>query len=189
MKRSAASGAGKGDAPDPSSDPETPPGLPDGAGPDFGAPEAPRSGETDYKDRWLRSEAELQNYRRRVQREHEQLRRDAEDAVLRDMVTVLDDLERAASALAPEDANAPWAQGITLVAQRMRDTLARHGVEVIDPLGAPFDPASQEAILEVDAPAGAAPGTVVQVIHKGYRRHGRTLRAARVIVAREPVTE
>ena len=195
MKRNAASGAGSGDPSDrpvkagDESEPaanEPPAGLPDGPGPDFGTPEPPRGEETDYKDRWLRAEAELQNYRRRVQREQEQMRRDAEEAVLRDVVTVLDDLERALSSLTPEDAKAPWIQGITLVAQRLRDTLTRHGVEGIDPLGQVFDPVTQEAILEVDAPEGAAPGTVVQVVHKGYRRRDRTLRAARVIVAREP---
>lgn len=194
MKRHADSGARRGDAPE-SDRPagETPadegpaPGLPDGPGPDFGTPEGPRPEETDYKDRWLRAEAEFQNYRRRAQRDLEQSRRDAEDAVLRDVITVLDDLERALSSLTPEDANAPWAQGVALVAQRMRDTLARHGVESLDPLGQPFDPATQEAILEIDAPPGAAPGSVVQVVHKGYRRRERTLRAARVIVAREPV--
>jgi molecular chaperone GrpE len=191
MKRHAASGARPGDAPDsdlPAPDPAEPaaPGLPDGPGPDFGTPEAHRSEETDFKDRWLRAEAELQNYRRRVQRDQEQSRRDAEDAVLRDLVAVLDDLERALSSLTAEDAGTPVAQGVTLVAQRMRDALARHGVESLDPLGQVFDPATQEAILEVDAPAGAAPGTVVQVILKGYRRRERTLRPARVIVAREP---
>ena len=196
MKRNAASGAGSGDQPERAGNPadpsepvasDPPAGLPDGPGPDFGTPEPARPDEADFKDRWLRAEAELQNYRRRVQREQEQMRRDAEEAVLRDVVTVLDDLERALSSITPEDAKAAWAQGITLVAQRMRDTLARHGVEGIDPLGQAFDPVTQEAILEVDAPEGAAPGTVVQVVHKGYRRRDRTLRPARVIVAREPV--
>jgi molecular chaperone GrpE len=196
MKRNAASDAGSGDereraanpadAPEPA-ETDPPAGLPDGPGPDFGTPEPVRAEEADYKDRWLRAEAEIQNYRRRVQREQEQVRRDAEEAVLRDMVGVLDDLERALTSLTPEDTKAPWVQGITLVAQRMRDTLARHGVEAIDPLGQAFDPVTQEAILEVDAPEGAVPGTVVQVVHKGYRRRDRTLRPARVIVAREPV--
>jgi molecular chaperone GrpE len=60
------------------------------------------------------------------------------------------------------------------------------GIEPVDPSGAPFDPNFHEAILEVDAPEGAAPGTVVQVAQKGYRRGDRSLRAARVVVAREP---
>jgi len=152
--------------------------------------EAPDSAEgTDYQDRWLRAEAEFQNFRRRAQRDVEEARRSAEEAVLRDVITVLDDLERALDAL-PEDATrAGWAQGVALTAQRMRDVLARHGVEVIDPQGAPFDPTFAEAILEVDAPPGVAPHAVVQVVQKGYRRGNRALRAARVVVARERIPE
>ena len=116
MKRNASSGAGSGDLPEHAANPadpnepaasDPPAGLPDGPGPDFGTPEPVRSEEADYKDRWLRAEAEIQNYRRRVQREQEQVRRDAEEVVLRDVVTVLDDLERALSSLTPEDAKAP----------------------------------------------------------------------------------
>jgi len=78
---------------------------------------------------------------------------------------------------------------VALTAQRMRDVLARYGVEVIDPQGAPFDPAFAEAILEVDAPPGLAPHDVVQVVQKGYRRGNRALRPARVVVARERIPE
>src|SRR5512132_3140049 len=165
-----------------------PPGLPDDGGPDFGTPEA-AGGTTDYQDRWLRAEADLQNFRRRAQRELEETRRNAEDAVLRDVITVLDDLERAIAALPAEGTAASWAQGVTLTAQRMRDVLARHGVEIVDPPGQPFDPAFAEAILEMDAPPGVAPHAVVQVVQKGYRRGGRALRAARVVVARERIPE
>jgi molecular chaperone GrpE len=144
---------------------------------------------TDYQDRWLRAEAEFQTFRRRAQRDVEEARRSAEEAVLRDLISALDDLERALGAL-PEDATrAGWAQGVALTAQRIRDVLARYGVEVIDPLGAPFDPAFSEAILEVDPPDGVAPHAVVQVVQKGYRRGTRALRAARVLVARERIPE
>jgi len=103
--------------------------------------------------------------------------------VLLEMVAVLDDLERA---VASADAASSWAQGVALVAQRIRDFLARQGVTPEDPLGAPFDPSFHEALLELDAPEGTAPGTVVQVVHKGYRRGARALRTARVVVARTP---
>src|SRR5262249_51749062 len=99
---------------------------------------APDTGEgADYQDRWLRAEAEFQNFRRRAQRDVEETRRSAEEAVLRDVITVLDDLERALGALPEDAARAGWAQGVALTAQRMRDVLARYGVEVIDPQGAP----------------------------------------------------
>jgi molecular chaperone GrpE len=140
----------------------------------------------DYKDRWLRAEAELQNFRRRAVREWEEGRRMAEEGVLLEMVAALDDLDRALEAARSSGAAGAWVEGVTLVAQRLRDGLARNGVAVEDPLGQPFDPTFHEALLEVDAPVGAAPGTVVQVAHKGYRRGERALRAARVVVARTP---
>jgi molecular chaperone GrpE len=165
---------------DPSAAAEEPP-----AGSAAAAPDA-----TDYKDRWLRAEAELQNFRRRASREWEEGRRAAEESVLLEMVAVLDDLERALSTGDPVDPGSgpasAWTQGVALVAQRIRDFLARQGVAAEDPLGRPFDPAFHEALLELDAPAGTAPGTVIQVIHKGYRRGARALRTARVVVARTP---
>lgn len=140
--------------------------------------------EPDYKDRWLRAEAELQNFRRRAARDWEEGRRLAEEGVLLEMVTVLDDLERALVAAEASGAASPWMEGVALVAQRIRDVLSRQGVTAEDPMGRPFDPAFHEALLELDAPDGAAPGSVVQVVHKGYRRGERALRAARVVVAR-----
>jgi molecular chaperone GrpE len=140
--------------------------------------------EPDYKDRWLRAEAELQNFRRRAARDWEEGRRLAEEGVLLEMVTVLDDLERALAAAEASGAASPWMEGVALVAQRIRDFLSRQGVTAEDPMGRPFDPAFHEALLELDAPDGAAPGSVVQVVHKGYRRGERALRAARVVVAR-----
>jgi molecular chaperone GrpE len=172
---------------DPSAAAEEPPA---GAAAPAGAPEA-----TDYKDRWLRAEAELQNFRRRASREWEEGRRAAEESVLLEMVAVLDDLERALATgdpgSAPDSgpgsgAAGAWTQGVALVAQRIRDFLARQGVAVEDPLGRAFDPVFHEALLELDAPEGTAPGTVIQVIHKGYRRGARALRTARVVVARAP---
>ena len=107
-----------------------------------------------------------------------------EDRLLIESVSVLDDLERALGAMTPEQAGEAWAQGVALTAQRMRDVLARNGVTVIDAVGKPFDPAFHEALLEMDAPAGIAPGHVAQVAVTGYARGSRALRAARVVVAR-----
>jgi molecular chaperone GrpE len=147
-------------------------------------PAEPQQPPIDYKDRWLRAEADLQNYRRRAQRESELVRRAAEEAVLLELIGMVDDLERALAAAREAEAPEPWVQGVSLVVNRALDYLQREGVFPMDPTGQPFDPALHEAILEVDAPTGAAPGTVVQVARKGYRRGERPLRAARVVVAR-----
>jgi molecular chaperone GrpE len=179
--KDAAAGEGPGGEPN-----AAPPGAPDtAAGPipaDAGAEE--RTDSTDYKDKWLRSEAEMQNFRRRSLREREDAVVRAQDHVLLDVITVLDDLDRALASLTPEHAAEAWVQGVTLTAQRMRDTLARWDVFEVEAVGRPFDPAVHEAMLEIEPPAGIAPGHVAQVIQKGFRRGSRTLRAARVVVAR-----
>ncbi len=138
----------------------------------------------DYKDRWLRAEAEMQNARRRASRDRDDAVRSSEDRILLDLIEVLDDLERALAALTPEQAADAWAQGVALTAQRMREVLARRGVVPIAVVGEPFDPTLHEALLEVPAPKGIAPGSVAQEVQRGYRRGDRALRASRVVVAR-----
>ena len=145
-----------------------------------------RPAEPDYKDRWLRAEAEIQNTRRRASRDRDEAVRSSEDRILLDLIEVLDDLERALAALDPEQAAASWAQGVVLTAQRMRDALARRGVVPIEAKGKPFDPTYHEALLEVDAPPGIAAGSVTDEVQRGYRRGDRALRAARVVVAKAP---
>lgn len=162
-------------------------GAPETAASDFGAAageEVPAAETVDYKDRWLRAEADLQNFRRRAARDREESVARAQESVLLDAIGVLDDLERALAALSPEQAAEPWAQGVVLTAQRLRDMLGRWDVREIETVGRPFDPAAHEALLEVDAPEGVTPGAVAQVILKGYRRGERVLRAARVVVAK-----
>ena len=143
-----------------------------------------RTQEPDYKDRWLRAEAEIQNTRRRAARDRDDAVRASEERILVDMVEVLDDLERALAALPEDQAGNPWAQGVALTAQRLRDALARRGVTPIATVGEPFDPVFHEALLEVAPPEGARPGAVVQEVQKGYARDNRALRAARVVVAK-----
>jgi len=150
-----------------------------GAAPDVEA----ESVET-LRDRWLRAEAELQNFRRRAVREWDEVRRAAEERAFLELIGVIDDLERALDAAREEGAPGRWSDGVRLTVQRMRDYLARQGVVVLDPAGRPFDPAYHEAMLEMDPPAGVAPGQVIQVVLKGYARGDRVLRPARVVVAR-----
>ena len=140
----------------------------------------------ELQDRWLRAEADLRNLRRRAALEREETRRIAEDEVLLEMIVMLDDLDRALEAARDTGAPESWTAGVKLTADRVRERLQRYGVRVLDPSGAPFDPRFHEALLEIDAPEGAAPGSVVQVTHLGYARGDRALRPARVVVARAP---
>jgi molecular chaperone GrpE len=167
----------------PDAEPETPEAgearLAEGPGAAAGA-----EPEIDYKDRWLRTEAELQTYRRRARRDIDEARRSAEESVLLELVAWLDDLERAVASANEGGAEPSWSAGVSLLLQKGRESLERFGVTAVDPVKQPFDPNFHEAILEIDAPPGSEPGTVVQVVHKGYRRGDRALRPARVVVAR-----
>ncbi len=165
------------------------PAGPEGLGPRASAEEAAAVAPADdaamLRDRWLRAEAELQNYRRRAVREREEARRGAEESVMLEIIAALDDLDRAVAAATQAGAPGPWLEGVKIVVSRLVDYLARQGVVVLDPLGLPFDPAFHEAILEAEVP-GVEPGCVAQVVLKGWRRGDRALRAARVVVARAP---
>ena len=186
--RDAVPGEGGAPRPDEAPDAATPAG--ESLVPEEGVEVAPAAadagaaGAVDFQDRWLRSEAELQNFRRRAARDREEAVARAQDAVLLDVNGVLDDLERALASLAAEQAGESWAQGVALTARRMQDTLARWDVREIAAVGQPFDPAVHEALLEIEPPEGIEPGAVAQVVLKGYRRGSRALRAARVVVAR-----
>ncbi len=159
---------------------EARPAEPAGAGPVDAAEDA-----AVLRDRWLRAEAELQNFRRRAARDREETRRSAEEGVMLEVIAALDDLERALATVPESGSPEPWAEGVRLVAGRLVEYLGRQGVVALDPVGRPFDPVFQEAVLETVVP-GAAPGHVTQVLLKGWRRGARALRAARVVVARAP---
>jgi molecular chaperone GrpE len=165
---------------------DAPPTGPPPAAEDAAAPLTPEAEIARLRDRWLRTEAELQNYRRRAQRDLEEARRGAEEQALLDTIGFLDDLERALAAAHETKADAAWVKGIELVAQRMRDSLARAGVTAVSPVSEPFDPRFHEALIELPAPENTAAGTVLHVERTGYRRGDRVLRPARVTVAAEP---
>ena len=140
----------------------------------------------ELRDLWLRAEAELQNLRRRAAREREETWRAAEESVLLELISSLDDLERALASAREAGSPESWTAGVQLTADRIRERLSRFGVAIVDPAGKPFDPRLHEALLEIDAPEGVSAGVVVEVIHKGYARGDRALRPARVVVARAP---
>jgi molecular chaperone GrpE len=105
--------------------------------------------------------------------------------LLREVVPVLDDLERAiqAAGLDPEgDSEDGLAHGVLLVFRSLRDSLTRNGVEAVDPTGEKFDPTSQEALSTVGAD-GVEAGVVVEVLQKGYKLGDQLIRPARVVVS------
>ncbi len=110
----------------------------------------------------------------------EETRRHAEESVMLEIIAALDDLERALDAAPGEGTSAAWAEGVRLVAQHLRDSLARRGVTVVDPAGESFDPTFHDALLELPAPDGVAPGTVAPGGAEGLpSRRARAARGAR----------
>lgn len=139
-------------------------------------------------DRLMRLTAEFENYRKRIAREQAEWRdRAVEDLVL-DLLPVLDSFDRALADQAGEADSAALRAGMELVQKQLRDALAARGVEPIDAVGKPFDPAVHEAFLSRPAGEGEEPGSLVTEVVKGYRLRDRTIRPTRGIVAASPET-
>jgi len=138
----------------------------------------------EQEERLLRALADLDNHRKRAAREREEGRKYALQSFVRELLPVKDSLERALDANSVEAGGESEAvrEGIRLTLRLWGDVLAASGVEEIDPLGQPFDPAFHEALSLRPAPE-ATPDTVVEVVQKGYLLNGRLIRPARVIVA------
>jgi len=136
------------------------------------------------EERLLRSQAELENFRKRSRREFEDALRYREIDLLRDLLPVLDTVRRAIEAAANTDDVDSLRSGFRMTAQQLEKVLDTHGCRTIDTDGCPFDPTVHEAILQQTVP-GVAAGTVVGVASHGYRLHDRVVRPAQVIVSKE----
>jgi molecular chaperone GrpE len=136
----------------------------------------------DYLDHLRRLKAEFDNYRKRVQRDNEELRLRAAETVVESLLPVMDNMSRALDAV-DKHGEGQLMDGFGLVADQLRGTLAGHGLEEIDVVpGTFFDPEYHEAIMTQESPEHDE-GTVVQVLERGYLLHGKLLRPAKVIVA------
>jgi molecular chaperone GrpE len=136
----------------------------------------------DQHERFLRSAADLENYRKRAQKERDEVQRFGNERIVKDLLPALDGLDRALAAAKADD---PLAEGVRLVRAALEAALAKHGVKGFSALGAPFDPASHEALLQVPT-ADQPPGTVVLEHARGFRLHDRLVRPAMVGVAVAP---
>jgi molecular chaperone GrpE len=139
----------------------------------------------EYLDIARRTQADFENYRKRMAAEVQAAALRGKVEVARGVVGVLDDLERAlqAAGLDPEgDSDDGLAHGVILVFRNLRETLGRSGVEVVDPKGEKFDPNFAEALSTVQV-EGTEAGVVVEVMQKGYRFEGQLIRPAMVVVA------
>jgi len=136
------------------------------------------------RDAQLRALAELENVRKRAQRDIENAQRYALERFASELLAVRDSLELAVQNAATADARS-LAEGQQATLQLLARAFERFSILRLDPHGQNFDPTLQEAVIAQES-ADAAPGTVLQVLQSGYQLNGRLLRPARVIVARAP---
>jgi len=135
-------------------------------------------------DRYLRAAAEVENIRKRSQRDVEHAHKFALEGFSRELLAVVDSLEMGLDAAASADA-AALVEGSEATCKLLKTTLERFGILVVDPEGEPFDPEFHEAISMMPS-ASLEPGSVLTVVQKGYTLNERLLRPARVVVASEP---
>ncbi len=143
------------------------------------------------EDKYLRALAELDNTRKRLSKEKAEWLRYGHEGVVKDLLPIIDNLERALEAAGAipegeglEAGSRGLIEGVALILKQFLDALARHGIVPIESVGKPFDPNLHEAMQRVER-EDAAPGTVVEEFLKGYLLHDRLLRPAKVVVSAE----
>lgn len=142
--------------------------------------------EVDYKDKYFRLAAEMDNYRKRVERDREDLLKFGNTKVLGDLIDVIDTFERTISMCSmdqdPKMKNVVF--GLDMVKKQFIDTLGKHGLTPVEALGKEFDPNFHEAVAQ-EYEEGKKPNEVIKEFQKGYILNGRLIRAAKVVVAND----
>jgi molecular chaperone GrpE len=137
----------------------------------------------EFLDLLQRTRADFANYQKRSQKEREQEHRYQYGPLVLDLLPALDNLERATAAARQAGEQGPLVQGVAMVQNQLLDVLRRYGITPIEAQGKPFDPNLHQAVMQQPAAQGQPPGTVVQVLERGYLNHDRVLRPAKVIVS------
>jgi molecular chaperone GrpE len=150
-------------------------------------PTALAAAEAKANDNWnsyVRAVAELDNYRKRMERELDNARKYAVERFAQELVGVVDSLEAGITS-AGANAGAALIEGTTATLKQLQRAFDKAGIKVIDPQGQPFDPAWHEAMVAQESRDKPA-NSVLSVIQKGYSLNGRLLRPARVVVSKAP---
>jgi molecular chaperone GrpE len=142
----------------------------------------------EYYDRLLRTAADLENYRKRVERERADLLKFGQEEIMSDLIPVLDNFERALEAAGGAGDKAQLLEGVKLIRKQLLSVLRKYGLEQIESLAQPFNPERHEAVAELPSDDHAH-GTVVAEHLKGYTLNGRLLRPSAVTVSRAPGDE
>ena len=140
----------------------------------------------EVQERYVRLYADFENFKKRAARERDEVRRSTTESVLGRLLPVLDTFEMAMQAAAQPNTNLESLKaGVSMIQGQLRNTVADDGVEEIDAMGKPFDPALHEALSQQET-TEVAEGLVISQNRKGYRMKDRLLRPAAVVVARKP---
>ena len=135
----------------------------------------------ELNDKFLRMFSEFDNYRKRTAKEKLDLTATASENVIKDILPVLDDFERALLNM-EKNGNEADLQGVTLIFNKLKDTLKKKGLEEIEAMDAEFNTDEHEALTMIPAPEEDKKGKVLDVIQKGYKLNGKVIRFARVVV-------
>ncbi len=137
----------------------------------------------DYLDGWQRARADFTNYKKRVDSQMQDSYQNASADVLKSLLPIVDDFDRAIVNVPADLAENPWVTGTSMIQRKLAKLLDDFGVKTVDPKGQPFDPNRDEAV-GVDDESDAPSGTVTETLVKGYKVGDRILRPAMVRVAR-----
>lgn len=132
-------------------------------------------------DLYMRSQAEIDNLKKRFQKEKEEWIKFSNESLIKQLLAVIDNLEKAISASQDENSLHSVREGVELTLKGLMDTLEKAGLEQVEAEGKPFDPGFHQAVSEQDD-SSAAPGTVLQELQKGYILNQRLIRPAMVVV-------
>lgn len=135
------------------------------------------------KEQWIRTAADFDNFRKRARRELEDNRKAGREDLLKDLLPVFDNLERAIQSAQRAQEPKAVAEGLQMVLRQFLDTLGRSGIQKVATVGKEFDPTVHEAIQQVETD-DHAPGTIVAEVQPGYTQGERLVRAAMVVVAK-----
>ncbi|MCF8082118.1 MAG: nucleotide exchange factor GrpE [Deltaproteobacteria bacterium] len=139
----------------------------------------------DNQDRYLRAKAEMENVKKRFQKEKQDLLKYANESLLKQLLPVADNLEKAIGHSQEQNSLKTLLEGVDLTLKGLLDTLNKAGVEPLEAVGEPFDPNFHEAMSEAESEE-APPGTVIQEFQKGYTLNNRLLRPAMVVISKKP---
>lgn len=147
--------------------------------------EAAKAEQAKLKDQLLRTLADFDNFRKRSRRELADAERRGKDDMLKEMLPVFDNLDRASAHAETATDIKALADGIGLVLRQFADTLAKVGIERVPAVGQPFDPAVHEAVQQMET-SDFEPGTIAAEVQAGYRNSEKLIRPALVVVAKAP---